>query len=36
MMDLDELESYDLKDENGEFINKKAKRARFRLLKLFN
>jgi hypothetical protein len=32
MMDLDELESYDLEDEDGELIDKEARRARFRLL----
>ena len=31
-MDLEELTSYDLKDEDGELINKKIKKARFRLL----
>jgi hypothetical protein len=32
-MDLDELESYDLKDEDGELTDKEARRARFRLLR---
>jgi hypothetical protein len=31
-MDLDELELYDLEDEDGELIDKEARRARFRLL----
>ncbi len=35
-MDLEELASYDLEDENGELTNKKIKRARFRLLRFFN
>jgi hypothetical protein len=34
-MDLEKLILYDLKNENREFINKKTKRARFRLLKFF-
>jgi hypothetical protein len=31
-MDLDELESYDLKDKDGELTDKEARKARFRLL----
>jgi hypothetical protein len=33
MIDLDKLESYDLKDANGELTEKEATRAKFRLLK---
>jgi hypothetical protein len=36
MINLDELESYDLKDADGEFTNKKITKAKFRFLKLFN
>jgi hypothetical protein len=36
MIDLDELESHDLKNENGEFTNEKIKKIRFRFLKLFS
>jgi hypothetical protein len=36
MIDLDEFESYDLKDEDGEFTDEKIRRIRFRLLGLFN
>ena len=36
MIDLNELESYDLKDVNGELINKEITRAKFRLLRLFD
>jgi hypothetical protein len=35
MIDLDELESYDLEDADGEFTNKKIIRVKFRFLKLF-
>jgi hypothetical protein len=31
-MDLDELESYDLEDKDGELTDEEARRARFRLL----
>ncbi len=31
-MDLEELASYDLEDEDRELIDKEARRARFRLL----
>jgi hypothetical protein len=36
VIDLDELESYDLKDADGELINEKVTRAKFRLLGLFD
>jgi hypothetical protein len=36
MINLNELESYDLKNEDGKFINKKIKRTRFKLLKSFS
>ena len=32
VMDMEELKSYDLEDEDGELIDEKARRARFRLL----
>jgi hypothetical protein len=32
VIDLDELELYDLEDEDGELIDEEARRARFRLL----
>jgi hypothetical protein len=35
IIDLDKLESYDLEDTNRELIDKKAIRAKFRLLGLF-
>jgi hypothetical protein len=35
MIDLDELESYDLKNIDGGFTDKKAIRAKFRLLRPF-
>jgi hypothetical protein len=35
MIDLDELESYDLEDTDGKLTNKKAIKAKFRFLKLF-
>jgi hypothetical protein len=35
MIDLDELESYDLKNEDGEFTNEKVRKIRFRFLGLF-
>jgi hypothetical protein len=35
VIDLNELESYDLKNADGEFIDKKITRAKFRLLRLF-
>ncbi len=35
-MDLEELASYDLEDEDGELTDKKIRKARFRLLKSFN
>ena len=31
-MDLDELESYDLEDENRELADDEARKAKFRLL----
>jgi hypothetical protein len=34
-MNLDEFKSYDLKNKDGEFTNKKIRRIRFRFLKLF-
>jgi hypothetical protein len=33
IIDLDELKSYNLKDEDGELIDKEAKRAKFKLLR---
>jgi hypothetical protein len=36
VIDLNKLESYDLKNANGELTDKKAIRAKFRLLKLFS
>jgi hypothetical protein len=36
MIDLDKLELYDLKDANGELTDKKAMRAKFRFLGLFD
>jgi hypothetical protein len=36
MIILDELESYDLKNEDGKLTNEKIKKIRFRLLELFN
>jgi hypothetical protein len=36
MIDLNKLESYDLKDTNGELTDKKAIRAKFRLLRPFS
>jgi hypothetical protein len=35
VIDLDKLESYDLKDANKELTNKKAIKTKFRLLGLF-
>ena len=35
-MNLEELTSYDLEDEDGELTDKKIKRVRFRLLGPFN
>ncbi len=35
-MDMKELKSYNLKNENRELTNKEARRARFRLLKPLN
>ena len=34
MIDLDELESYDLEDADGELTDKKIMRAKFRFLRL--
>jgi hypothetical protein len=36
MINLDELKSYDLKNKDGEFTDKKIRKIRFRFLKLFN
>ena len=36
MINLDKLESYDLKNADGELTNKKIIRTKFRLLELFN
>ena len=36
MIDLDELESYDLEDKDGELTDEEARRARFRLLGLLS
>jgi hypothetical protein len=36
IIDLDELESYDLKNEDGELTNKKKKKIRFRFLESFS
>jgi hypothetical protein len=36
MINLDELESYDLENTNGEFINKKIIKTKFRFLELFD
>jgi hypothetical protein len=35
MIDLDEFESYDLKNANGKFINEKIIKIKFRFLELF-
>jgi hypothetical protein len=36
MIDLDELESYDLKNADGKFINEKITKAKFKFLELFS
>jgi hypothetical protein len=36
MIDLDELESYDLKDADRELINKKVTKTKFKYLELFD
>jgi hypothetical protein len=36
MINLDELKSYDLKNEDGKLTDKKIRRTRFKLLKLFD
>ena len=35
-MDIEELTSYDLEDENKKFTDEKIRRVRFRLLKLLD
>ncbi len=35
MIDLDKFKSYDLEDTDGELINKKVVKIKFRLLRLF-
>jgi hypothetical protein len=35
-MNLEELASYDLKDENGKLTDEKIRKTRFRLLKSFD
>ncbi len=35
-MDMEELKSYNLENKDGEFTDKKIKRARFRLLGSLN